>query len=388
MSRDVTFFEKYFSFHYQPSSTSLPQFFLPISTPAPSTYDYLHPLLPFSDGFAPIPTLPTVPVSHNPPVPNATPLSTNPAPIISPPPTPDSTLHPPLNPPLRRSQRHLQPPPHLQEYHCNSVISNHWCNLVSFQALTSTHKHISQSQQQHIEPKSYIEASCNPHWVAAMQHELNALETNHTWSLVDLPKGKKAIGCKWVFKTKLKANGNLERYKACLVVKGFNQRYGVDFEETFSPVVKMTTIRCLLAVAAHHNWPINQLDVNNAFLHGDLHEEVFMKVPEGLPNPGQQVCRLHKSFYGLKQASRQWFAKLVHALHQQDFQQSKHDYSLFIKRVDTDITIMVVYVDDILITGNNPSTITSLKEHLNTVFSIKDLGSLHYFLGMEASYST
>lgn len=143
----------------------------------------------------------------------------------------------------------------------------------------------------------------------------------------------------------------------------------------------------MLAVAAHHHWPVYQLDVNNAFLHGDLHEEVFMRLPEGLNVPGKKVCKLNKSLYGLKQASRQWFAKLVHALTQQNFQQSKYDYSLFINKSGSDITIMVVYVDDILITGTNIQTIEALKSHLHTTFSIKDLGSLHYFLGMEASYS-
>lgn len=211
-----------------------------------------------------------------------------------------------------------------------------------------------------------------------------ALESNNTWTLVDLPKHKKPIGCKWVFKTKLRVDGTLERHKARLVAKGFTQNYGIDFEETFSSVVKITTIRCLLAVAAHHQWPIYQLDVNNAFLHGDLHEVVFMKVPEGLNVPANKVCKLNKSLYGLKQASRQWFAKLVHILLAQNFTQSNSDYSLFIQKAGTDLTLLVVYVDDILITGTNSSIIEALKTHLHNTFSIKDLGTLHFFLGMEA----
>ena len=219
-----------------------------------------------------------------------------------------------------------------------------------------------------------------------MNKEIQTLVDNNTWDLVDLPPGKKPIGNKWVYKVKLKADGSFNRCKARLVAKGFNQKYGIDYEETFSPVVNMSTIRCLLALASFRKWPIFQLDVNNAFLHGDLKEDVYMKVPMGFPNPRQQVCKLNKSLYGLKQASRQWFARLVDELTTQGFIQSKNDYSLFIKRDHTDITIADVYVDDILLTGINFATITSLKQHLHTTFSIKDLGVLHYFLGIEVGY--
>src|SRR5688572_23357200 len=184
-----------------------------------------------------------------------------------------------------------------------------------------------------------------------MQKEIKALVDNGTWELVDLPKGKKPIGNKWVYKLKLKKDGSVDRYKARLVAKGFTQKYGIDYAETFSPVVKMTTIRCLIVLAASRHWNIFQLDVNNAFLHGDLSEEVYMKVPEGFPNHHNQVCRLKKALYGLKQASRQWFAKLVHELHSQGYSQSKNDYSLFLKKSEAHIIIAAVYVDDIIITG-------------------------------------
>ena len=218
-----------------------------------------------------------------------------------------------------------------------------------------------------------------------MNQELAALKANNTWIVTDLPKGKKAIGCKWVFKVKLKKDGSLDRYKARLVAKGFTQKFGLDYAETFSPVVKMATIRYLLALAATFQWPLHQLDINNSFLHGTLDEEVYMAMPEGLPNPAHKVCKLIKSLYGLKQVSRQWFARLTAELAHQGFIQSKNDYSLFINKSEDDMCIAAVYVDDIILTGPNLPLILSLKTHLHTIFSIKDLGPLSYFLGLEVT---
>ena len=133
-----------------------------------------------------------------------------------------------------------------------------------------------------------------------MTSELQALEANNTWTLILLPPSKRAISSKWVFKVKLKADVTLERYKAHLVAKGYTQEFGIDYQETFSPVVKMTTIRCVITTAAHKYWPLFQLDINNAFLRGDLHEEVYMVPLEGLIHPPNTVFRLKKSLYGLK----------------------------------------------------------------------------------------
>lgn len=179
---------------------------------------------------------------------------------------------------------------------------------------------------------------------------------HNTWELTTLPPGKKVIGSKWVYKTKLKSDGTLDKHKARLAIQGNHQKYGVDYLETFSPVVKMQTVRSIIALAASRQLVLHQLDINNAFLHGDLTEEVYMKVPQGIPNPHNQVCRLKKSLYGLKQASRQWFSTLSSALIQ-GYCQSKNDYNdynMFLKHNGIHLTIVAVYVDDMLVTGSEP----------------------------------
>ncbi|GJX21154.1 ribonuclease H-like domain-containing protein [Tanacetum coccineum] len=185
------------------------------------------------------------------------------------------------------------------------------------------------------------------------------------------------------FKIKYQSSGETDRFKARLVAQGFGQKEGIDYEETFSPMVKMMTVRCLLNTVVSHSWPIFQLDVNNIFLYGDLDEIVYMKPPEGCFPLGNKVCKLKKSLYGLKQAPRQWNAKLTSTLIENGFSQSKSDYSLYIKSHKGVFVALLVYVDDIIITGNNVSKIKKFKVFLKSKFMIKDLGKLKYFLGIE-----
>nr|KYP32233.1 Retrovirus-related Pol polyprotein from transposon TNT 1-94 [Cajanus cajan] len=236
----------------------------------------------------------------------------------------------------------------------------------------------------HVEPKTTKQALSNPTWTAAMQTEYNALLHNGTWSLVPLPPHRTAIGCKWVFRVKENPNGTVQKYKACLVAKGFNQQFGFDYHETFSPVIKPVTVRLILTLALTHHWPIQQLDVNNAFLNGTLEEEVYMTQPPGFEASDKcLVCKLHKAIYGLKQAPRAWFEKLKSTLLQFHFQASKCDPSLFVYSHANNVIYILVYVDDIIITSNNSSILHTLVSQLHSVFSLKDLGDLDYFLGIE-----
>ncbi|KAJ4744580.1 polyprotein [Rhynchospora pubera] len=239
------------------------------------------------------------------------------------------------------------------------------------------------------EPTSFTKANECKEWREAMATELNALASNNTWSLVPPPSNQKIIGCKWVYKIKRKSDGSLDRYKARLVAKGFNQEYGVDFLETYSPVVRPTTVRLILSLAVTSHWTIRQLDVQNAFLHGDLQEKVYMLQPPGFidkSNP-DYVCLLHKSLYGLKQAPRAWFQKLSTSLINMGFSASNYDPSLFVSHVAHHTILVLVYVDDIIITGSDAQVVSNCISQLQQNFALKDLGPLHYFLGIEATHN-
>ncbi|GJU03398.1 putative RNA-directed DNA polymerase [Tanacetum coccineum] len=219
-----------------------------------------------------------------------------------------------------------------------------------------------------------------------MRKEIHALEQNGTWTLEQLTKGKKAIDLKWVYKIKFKPNGEVERYKARLVAKGFTQREGVDYHDTFEPVAKLVTLRTLLAIAVKRRWGIKQLDVNNAFLHGDLEEEVYMRITQRfLTKDETRVCKLKRLIYDLKQASRNWYHKFTKSLVGLGYKQSKANHSLFIYKNGDIYVASLIYVDDVILVGNDTKWIERTKTHLDKEFSIKDLGSLKYFLGIEVA---
>ena len=266
-------------------------------------------------------------------------LATTPIPVASPTPPANPTETDPSNH-LRRSTRTRHPPIYIQDYHraltsetaTNSTSVRYPLNSVlSYSRLSSSYRHFIMSISSSTEPTSYVEASRLDCWIKAMQAELHALQMNNTWTLTTLPPHKVAIGCRWVYKIKYNADGTIERYKARLVAKGYTQMEGLDFLDTFSPVAKLTTVRLLLALAVLNNWHLRQLDMNNAFLHSELNKEVYMQLSPGLlVDKPHQVCRLQRSLYGLKQASRQWFTRLSSFLLSHGFHQSSADHSLFL----------------------------------------------------------
>lgn len=218
-----------------------------------------------------------------------------------------------------------------------------------------------------------------------MQQEFSALQANRTWTLVPRPPGACIIYGKWVFKTKLHADGSLDQYKARWVVRGFNQRLGVDFGETFSPVVKPATIRTVLTLIASKQWPAHQLDVSNAFLHGNLQERVLCQQPTGFEDPDRpdDVCLLSCSLYGLRQAPRAWFTRFVEHVRSIGFVQSRTDSSMFVLRQASGMAYLLLYVDNMILSASTPSLLQHIVARLKSAFAIKDMGLLQYFLGIE-----
>lgn len=214
------------------------------------------------------------------------------------------------------------------------------------------------------------------------------MEDNQTWELTTIPPGKKLIGCRWVYKIKHKAKGEIEKHKARLVAKGFTQIEGGDFNETFAPIANMTIVRCLLTVAATKQWILHQMDVSNAFLHGDLHENVYMKLPHGYNNTHPNVvCWLKKSLYGLCQASQNWYSKSSKALIDYGFKERNVDHNLFTYTKPSIFIVVLVYVDDLIIVGNHDEACAKFKQYLSQYFHMKDLGKLKYFLDIELAHT-
>ncbi|KAE8686024.1 cytochrome P450 71A9-like [Hibiscus syriacus] len=214
-------------------------------------------------------------------------------------------------------------------------------------------------------------------------------EAMQTWELAELPPGKKALHNKWIYRIKEEHDGS-KRYKARLVVKGFQQKEGIDYNEIFSPVVKLSTIRLVLKIVAAENLHLEQLNVKTAFLHGDLEEEIYMSQSEGFTEAGKKnlVCRLKKSLYGLKQAPRQWYKKFDSFMGSSGFTRCQSDHCCYIKRFDNSFIILLLYVDDMLVAGSDMQEIIHLKQKLSKQFAMKDLGAAKQILEMRIKRDT
>ena len=252
--------------------------------------------------------------------------------------------HTPNTNTVRRSGRNTHAPSYLDDYYV---------------FLGEVHSKISNLVE---DPKSYKEATnCaqSKLWVEAMREELNSMRKNNVWELVNLPNNRKPIGCKWIFKRKLNAAGQVEKYKARFVAKGFTQREGVDFVETFSPVAKFTSIRIFSALTAYYDLELHQMDVKTTFLNGHLEEEIYMLQPEGFGEKGKEnmVCMLNRSIYGLKQASRQWYILFDNAITSYGFSMTEVDHCIYTKVIGSNFVLLSLYVDDILIASNDKNYI-------------------------------
>ncbi|CAM8941571.1 unnamed protein product [Rhodiola kirilowii] len=396
ISRDVVFYEHFFPFSASAQTPS--QSVTYPSPPSPAIYDDLPNII---DDRGRLAASSEPLVTSSPTDVELETRQSEPA-VIEP-----STEHDLFIP--RRSTRLKVPSVRLKDHVCSTVQSIHPPTLptaltsrspssgisypiaafVSCENFSTSHMHFLAAITANSEPDSFYKAMQSKHWREAMSSELDALERNKTWIISPLPSGKTSIGCKWVYRIKYNSNGSIERHKARLVILGNRQKEGIDYTETFAPVAKMTTVRVFLSVAAIRGWELHQMDVHNAFLHGDLDEEVYMKPPPGLLNvPSGHVCRLRKSLYGLKQAPRNWFAKLSASLRTFGFRQSYADYSLFSYQTGGTTLHVLVYVDDLIVAGNDSSSISKFKSYLSSCFHMKDLGTLKYFLGIEIAHNS
>jgi transposase InsO family protein len=315
---------------------------LQVSPPRPQAFD----------------SLPELPQSSPPTLSNVDSPSSIPVEINSPTPSPENILP-------RRSDRIKRFPRHLHDFAAHVELNNP----------------ITVPELQ-LEELTFQQVHTEPYWKATMQEEIDSIHANHTWTLVELPPNKKTIYSRWVYKVK---PSTLPRYKARLIARGFEQKDGIDFLNTFAPVVRWETIRILIAIATHLNWPICQLDVLTAFLNGIMEEDVYMHQPLGFILRGAEhlVCKLHKSLYGLRQSPRAWYARLHATFLAWNLTQSHFDPNLYFAHIGNDTIALQVYVDDIIVTGSNLSLITQLKNHLHCTFKTNDLGPIQRYLGVQ-----
>ncbi|WZZ85883.1 hypothetical protein YC2023_114462 [Brassica napus] len=268
----------------------------------------------------------------------------------------------------RRSTRQTSKPSYLEDY---ILLAELECELL----LLSIND----------EPASWHEAKGSKKWTNAYQDEIDSINKNNTWILVDKPTGVKIIGLKWVFKVKRNADGSINKFKARLVSKGYVQEHGIDFDEVFAPVARLETIRLLIGLSAANKWEIHHLDVKTAFLHGELNEEVYVSHPKGFEKKGEEhkVFKLSKALYGLRQAPRAWNTKLDQILKRLGFKKCSKESSVYQKESGGKLLIVAIYVDDLIVTGNSAKEINDFKKDMSKNFEMSDLGLLTYYLGLE-----
>ena len=235
-------------------------------------------------------------------------------------------------------------------------------------------------------PKTIAEARKShewPEWEKAIRAELDQLKEMSVWELVDRPEGRIPIGNKWVLVKKYNKQGDLIKYKARLVAKGYSQIPGMDYTDTYSPVVRLETIRAILSLAVSQDWDIQQMDVKGAYLNGILKEEVFMEQPQGYEDGTDRLCRLIKTIYGLKQSGREWNHELNKALENKGFNRLYSDPCTYIRKTGDIIEIITVWVDDLLLFTNNEYQMGKLKRELKNTFDVTDLGEPRKIVGID-----
>ncbi|KAK0588253.1 hypothetical protein LWI29_036741 [Acer saccharum] len=337
-----------------------------------------HDIVPILVSLADPPSL-----SHPPPPPNlptqSTPLTIQPLENVQP-----SASHtvPPASLPLTSQPDQVSPFP-------ARVIQTRSMHNI-FKPKPVFDLHVTTHSPPQTEPTSLSQARKHPEWRQAMSVEYDALVRNATWDLVPSQPSQNVVGCKWIFRIKRHSDGSVARYKARLVAKGFHQRPGIDYNETFSPVVKPVTVHLILTIAVTNGWPLRQLDVNNAFLQGTLTDDVYMVQPPDFihSTKPQHVCKLRKAIYGLRQAPHAWYTELRTFLLASGFTNSTCDASLFLRHRPGNTLYLLVYVDDIIVTGSSDSQVRDFISALALRFSLKDLGLLSFFLGVEAHRSS
>ncbi|KAK2427210.1 putative mitochondrial protein [Trifolium repens] len=270
--------------------------------------------------------------------------------------------------------RDRRPPAYLRDYVTNLENNDDQVQNLAIALFSSSE-----------DPSTYEEAAKVDSWRKAMDSEIQSIEDNDTWELVNLPPGVKAIGVKWIFKTKYNEKGQIEKHKARLVAKGYSQKYGIDYSEVFAPVARWETIRSILSLAAYEGWCVFQLDVKSAFLHGELVENVYVEQPLGYKKGNDsQVYKLKKALYGLRQAPRAWYSKIEAYFLNEKFEKCFCEHTLFVKVDDKGkILIVSVYVDDLIYTGNDEHMMRNFKRSMREMFAMTDLGKMKYFLGIE-----